>query len=238
MVMKSLRWIGCMLIGVGLLIPIIPTESEAQNLTLSLKRKSINCAEVLTGVSRPELNDSNVVCAVAITEIFRGPCINPGGNADTANGQPFQVPSGSGEIIGVNLGTALPLTRQGKAFSEINFSDEEIAAFLGDLVNPAVVCPNPNWTVPFAVTKLNAIGEVLSGAAAQPGGRCTIDPNAFDFNSCAATASASACFQEECLRFSPCVAPQNLTKDVPFACTCVEHLKDGAPQQKCVYGIK
>jgi hypothetical protein len=204
---------------------------------INITRKSIDCDEVLTGVSRPELNDSNVVCAVSITEIFRGPCINPGGNADPANGQPYQVPPGSGEIIGVNLGTALPLSRTGKSFSEIIFSDAEIATFLGDLVNPDVVCPNGNWIVPFAVTKLDAMGEVLSGAIAQ-GGQCSINPNSFDFGSCVVTAGASACHQDECLRVSPCVAPQNLTKNVPFACTCVEHLIDGVPQNKCIYGIK
>jgi len=213
--------------------------SEASALYINFKANSIVCDEVLTGVSRGELNDDNVVCSVRIKEIFRGPCSNHGGNADPANGTPFQVPPDLGEVIDINLGTALPLSRQGKSFSQIEFTLAEIATYLGDLVDPEVLCPNGNWTVPFVVTKFDGIGEVLSGAASQPGGACTINPNTFNFDSCVATAGASACTQQECLRVSPCVkGTQNLILPDTYSCACVEHTVGGDPANKCVYGIK
>lgn len=209
--------------------------NQASALQINFQIKSVSCAEVLTGVSRSELNDDNVVCAIRVTEILRA-CTNKPFQSDTANGTPYQV---NAEIIKVNLGTALPLSRTGKSFSEIVFSDAEIAAFLGDIVNPAIVCPNPGWHVIFAVTKFDGIGEVLSGASSQPGGACSVDANQFSLDSCAVSAGASACLQKECLRVSPCLKDHyDLSKPDSVSCTCVEHVVSGDPANKCIYGIK
>jgi len=235
-----IKFVGVVSVVLMLTFAILGLASDAMALQVNLRIKSVECQEVITGVSRKELNNDNVVCAIRIKEIFRGACRNPGGNADPANGQPYQVPPDLGEIIEINLGTALPLSKTGKSFSTITFEDAEIAAFLGDLVNPDVLCPNGNWVVPFAVTKFDALGEVLSGAASQePPGTCAINPNVFNFDSCVATAGASTCTQEECLRFSPCVkGTQNLTQPDTVACTCVEHTVGADPANKCIYGIK
>lgn len=221
--------LSIVLIGSGVI------ANQALALQIAFQIKSVSCAEVITGVSRPELNDDNVVCAIRITEILRA-CTNKPFNSDTANGTPYQV---NAEIIKVNLGTALPLSKTGKSFSEITFSDAEIAAFLGDLVNPAVVCPNPGWHVIFTVSRFDGIGEVLGGASSQPGGACSVDPTAFSLDSCAVSAGASVCLQKECLRVSPCVKDHlDLSKPDTVSCTCAEHIVSGDPANKCIYGIK
>lgn len=228
---KYMGWaLGAVLFG-----SVVMADQASAALALNLRIKSVSCEEVVTGVSRSELNDDNVVCAIRITEIIRA-CTNKPFQSPNAGGQPFSVDA---EIIKVNLGSALPLSKTGKSFSEIVFSDAEIAAFLGDILLPAIACPNPNWHVQFAVTKFDAIGEVLSGASSQPLGVCPIDGNVFNVNSCAQSAGASPCPQRECLRMSPCVKDNyDFSKPDSVSCTCVEHTADGSPVNKCLYGIK
>jgi len=223
MLTKFVGAIGVILILLTAGMLWVPSEASA--IYINFKRGSVKCEEVITGVSRTELNSDAVVCAIRITEIERW-CTNKPDNSPHANGTPFAV---NAEIVEVNQGSTLPLSKQGKSFSLITFSDDEIRAFLGDAVNPALVCPNPNWHVNIAVTKFDGIGEVVS----QPGGGCIVDSNLFDVGSCVVSALASGCHQEECLRVSPCVEGSSDT----YACTCVEHLKDGVSQNQCKYGI-
>lgn len=214
-------------LSIGLIGFVTMADIAFGGFGIAIKKGSIKCEEVVTGVSRTELNTDAVVCAIRITEIERS-CVNPNRHSDPAQGTPYDV---NVELVHLNQGSALPLTKQGKSFSVITFEDDEIKATLPpELVDPALVCPNANWDVVVKVSKFDAIGEVVS----QSGGGCTVNQDTFDFNSCVVSANASTCHQEECVRLSPCVDNGSTT----YACTCVEHLIDGVSQSKCVYGIK
>jgi len=230
--MKRLMLWALSMILFGSLAIVAP----AQALLLNVRFKSVHCDELVTGISPTDLVNQNVVCSIKVTEILRA-CVNQPKNAANANGTPFQV---NETLVKVNLGSQLPPPKKGKSLSELVFTDEDIKAFLPpELVDPALVCPNANWHVLVQVTKLDVLGELLDGAAAQPGAECPINADAFDapnpFNCATAAAASVPCVQKECKLFSPCLK-DHLDFSLPdtATCTCVENIGPGG----CTVGIK
>ena len=161
---------------------------------------SIHCDRLLNGLSRKagESNDLNVSCTINIKEIFAA-CVNKNGNADPANGQPFQVEEAS--ITGLDIGSGFKITGKGTTVSEVEFTDDQIAAALGENL-PEIACPNGNWQLRFAVSRFDGVVELLTGAVAQliPG-VCAVTEVSLDPATACTPGPLATCHQEECIYF-------------------------------------
>jgi hypothetical protein len=199
---------------------------------------SLSCEGLINGLSKKvgENADLNVSCVVAIKEIFAA-CTNKPGNADPANGQPFQIDEAT--IVGLDIGSGFKVTGKGTAATLVNFTDEDIAAALEDFL-PGILdqisCPNPNWNVRFAISRLNAATEVLSGASTQPvPGICDVVDVSINPATACNPGPLATCQQEECLFFhdnadglavqgfpdnTPCVKPHLDFVGEQYDCEC------------------
>lgn len=101
------------------------------------------------------VDNNPVSVAVHMTNVaatFR--CQNNGGNADTANGEPF---TWEGALTGLQTLTDGEISKNGRAISDISFSDKEIfddffcpegttCSEPDDYVFPEGICQNQNWS--------------------------------------------------------------------------------------------
>ncbi len=180
-------------------LSIVPESAKANVWQSSVwSWSSIDCFTIVSGISPADLLDTNVACKVRIKEIVRQ-CVNKKRNADPANGQPF-IPVDE-EFQGQALGVDITLSRKGKGSAETTISTDDIAAEIPELLDPVLAgCPNGNWHVEFAVTKLDGVVEVLSGAS-EPnnGGVCTVNVSVDPDTACQQDVQTRFSDPENCL---------------------------------------
>ena len=129
--------------------------------TLTLSFNSIHCTDLISGGTRQTVADGAASCSINIKEIATA-CVNKAGNSDSSsshifllNGVPISE-SSSGE-------TWPPLTKNGDTLADIFFSPAEIQTALGNQfpsLDPAVLCPNKNWKLKWAVSKFDMVATV------------------------------------------------------------------------------
>jgi hypothetical protein len=102
-------------------------------------------------------------------------CINPGGNAERANGQPFfttAVPLSATDVIN----SPKQVTKNGRALADVLFEDSDIingliagGAFDGtNITSLADVCPNAGWTARVLVKQMQVLGQVFDNSENSP----------------------------------------------------------------------
>ena len=128
--------------------------------TLSTSWNSIHCKDQINGGTRQNANDGAASCTINIKEIATV-CRNPAGNADHSTSHIFAIQPTS--IQEAQSGSAFLLQKNGQFLSDIFFSAEEIQAALGSqfpTLDPAVLCPNKNWKLVWAVSRFDMVATV------------------------------------------------------------------------------
>ena len=128
--------------------------------TLTVSFNSVHCTDLISGGTRQTVNDGAASCAINIKEIGTV-CRNKAGNADSSSRHIFAI-NGT-PIQEGQSGSSFLIQKNGEFLSDIFFDQAEIQAALGDqfpVLDPAVLCPNKNWKLVWAVTKLDMVGTV------------------------------------------------------------------------------
>jgi hypothetical protein len=98
-------------------------------------------------------------------------CINPGGNAERASGQPFigtPVPISDTDVIN----SAAQVTKNGRALADVLFEDADIidnlikaGAFVDSgITSIADLCPNTGWTARVLVKQMLVLGQAFDNS--------------------------------------------------------------------------
>jgi hypothetical protein len=185
--------------------------------TFAVKRCSIDVATLLKGLGNVG-SGPNAVAGAYLVELFieNGTvfCVNKPGNAEPSNGQPFE-----GTLIQVDTITNKEIDKNGKALSDLFFTDKFILESLG--IQIADLCPNNNWTGLVFVDTLQAIGRLLRDESPTS---CNLTPPLhpsdppLDFNGCTVADSLGV----------TCSAPAGATVTVPFEYACTTVCQDSA----------
>jgi hypothetical protein len=167
-------FVGVLCIGVLAMFGAQEAKAWPRIAGWGLSGGSVFCESFWKAIGNSDVNYAYVECELNIEEV-QTQCVNNGGGTGGL-GNPFEV---YGEIIGDQLITPKDLVGNGKAFSEIYFSDKDIydALFCDTYVSdvctnyvfPSDICQNPNWSVvspdsdgTIVVTRT---GVILSGYA-------------------------------------------------------------------------
>ena len=171
---------------------------------------SIDVASILSGLGNttPGTITSNAAYAVNLfledATVF---CVNPAGNAQSAQGQPFiNEPV---ELLGEDLIEPASISKNGKALSEITFTDQDIIdALVATGALASASCPNTGWQIRVFVKEMEVFGRLFRDEDGAEGNCDLTDPNTF--GSCVL---ADAMNQQ-------CNAPNNATVNQPFTYSC------------------
>jgi len=154
---KIIVGIGVVLMGSTLWVP---ASVHGWGGTLTTKFNSIHCIDSISGGTRQTVNDGAASCSINIKEIATA-CVNKAGNADSSSSHIFALQGTP--ISESQAGSSFLLTKNGETLSDIFFSQAEIQAALGDqfpILDPAVLCPNKNWQLRWAVSKFDMVATV------------------------------------------------------------------------------
>ncbi len=186
---KRVMIIGLIAISVVLMLG---TEAKAQLWNVQFFWGSIDCASLLNGLSKRAAANTLVECKILVTA-FTFVCKNNGGNADPSGSHIFQ-PQGA-VVSTLTVASQCTLDKQtGKWHCDQTISDPQLQDALGPLVDPAVFCPNANWTIDVeVVTEMDGKVTVFSckdaaGNACSPGTpgcACTTPPGIVEDTFCA-----------------------------------------------------
>jgi hypothetical protein len=182
--------------------------------TFAVKRCSIDVATLLKGLGNT-FQGPNAVAALYDVQLFLQTgdvfCVNKPGNAEPANGQPFE-----GVIVEkVDVITNKEIDKNGKALSDLFFGDQEMLTAMGIPVED--LCPNKNWTALVFVQSLQALGRLLRDENQSP---CQLDPVNGPIN-------LNGCTVADALGVA-CTAPAGATVSAPFDYACATVCQDSA----------
>jgi hypothetical protein len=122
---------------------------------------SIDVDSILSGLGNTTPGGTTPDAAYAVNLFLEDAtvfCVNQPGNARTANGQPFiNEPV---ELTGQDLIAPASISKNGRALSEITFTDQDIIDALiaaGALADAS--CPNANWQIRVFVKEMEVLGR-------------------------------------------------------------------------------
>jgi len=174
---------------------------------------SIDVASILSGLGNTTPGDaSNAAYAVNLfiehATIF---CVNKPGNAEPAQGQAFiNEPV---EVDGTDLIEPASISKNGRALSEITFTDQDLIDALiraGALVSAS--CPNSNWQIRVFVDAMEVFGRLLRDEDGAALGGCNLnDPHTYP--------PVGACVLADALS-QQCNAPPSASVNQPFDYNC------------------
>ncbi|HEU4368820.1 MAG TPA: hypothetical protein VFV05_11420 [Methylomirabilota bacterium] len=170
---------------------------------------SIDVASILSGLGNTTPNDtSNAAYAVNLfiehATIF---CVNKPGNAEPAQGQAFiNEPV---EVEHTDLIEPASITKNGRALSEITFTDQDLLDALitaGALAGAS--CPNSNWQIRVFVDAMEVFGRLFRDEDGALAGGCDLTNPA-----------SPPCVLADALS-QQCNAPSNASVNQPFDYNC------------------
>jgi hypothetical protein len=174
---------------------------------------SIDVLSLLSGLGNttPGGDTANAAYAVNLfveqATVF---CVNQAGNAQSASGQPFINETGV-EIQATDLIEPASITKNGRALSEIVFTDKDIIdalAAAGAFGGKGAACPNSNWQIRVLVGEMEVFGRLFRDEDGE-GGACNLtNPGTFGFCTLGDAMSVQ------------CNAPNNATVSAPFEYNC------------------
>ena len=194
-----------------------------------VKRCSIDAQGILTGLGNVSKGPNATAAAYDVSLFIQDAfvsCVNKAGNAGDASGQPF-IGTSAAPLEKTDAITNARIDKNGKAISNIVFTDEEILQALFDagafegtgITSINDLCQNANWQPRVLVEKLQALGRVFfddSDAAAT----CDLTPPS------GAPLALEGCTLGDALAVQ-CFAPTGATATTPF--TYVGGSPDGSP---------
>jgi hypothetical protein len=172
---------------------------------------SVDVLSLLSGLGNTTPGDSsNAAYAVNLfveqASVF---CVNRPGNAQSAQGQPFI--NEAVEIQATDLIEPASITKNGRALSEIVFTDKDIVdalAAAGAFGDKNAACPNANWQIRVFVGEMEVFGRLFRDEDGA-GGACNLtNPGTFGFCTLGDAMSVQ------------CNAPNNATVTAPFEYNC------------------
>lgn len=181
----------------------------------------LHCADLITGGTNQNINDAHYVCTIQPSEIAYA-CVNHGGNADTAQSHIFLPQTTT--LTKTELGSTFTIQKNGKTTADIEFTDADIKNALADIgivLDPAVLCPNKNFSLSFVITSATVFVDLLTG----PSTNSCIPASAVDCNP--ATNTPAGCTENACFYLDPCTKPDpNSFLQQSYNCTCRQHFSN------------
>ena len=172
---------------------------------------SIDVASILSGLGNTTPGGTTPNAAYAVNLFLEDAtvfCVNQPGNAKSAQGQPFiNEPV---ELTGEDLIEPATISKNGRALSEITFTDQDIIdALIAAGALASASCPNENWQIRVFVKEMEVFGRLFRDEDGTWPGGCDLT-NPFTFGSCVL---GDALNQQ-------CNAPNNATVNQPFTYSC------------------
>jgi len=188
--------------------------------TFAVKRCSIDVASLLKGLGNTFQGPNSVAAAYDVHLFLQNGtvfCINRPGNAEPANGTPFEATV----IEQVDVITNKEVDKNGRALSDLFFTDKNMLDAMG--ISIADLCPNKNWTGYVFVQDLQALGRLFrdDDATNPDSGTCNLNPQAGQ------PVQVAGCTLADALGVS-CSAPGGASITAPFEYACTTECQNSA----------